>query len=497
MSGPGVIISTSTRTGPSTATVRESSQLFVVGLASRGPANTAVLVQSIAEFEDIFGGYRADSYLQPTVETFFEEGGTQVYVARTVGASATVGSLELLNAANVEVATITANGPGSWSSSIGVEVVHPSNATMKVNLYSSGDLVYSTGTVSSTAQAVGRINSSAIAARYVTATLEAAGESSTYSTQAAAVTPTGNPVELAPGNENLSGVTEGRHILNLNSFNDSFGTGAVTIADSFTTTTAAALITHANAYSRIAILCGALSSDAAAIKAAAVLARGEDHSEHAALYWPWIEIPTSINGVTRIIPPLGYVAAKRAVAHNQTGPHLPAAGLLSAARFVLGLTANVDKTVSDDLDEAGVNVLRIIQNTVRVYGARSLSADETNFRYITQQDVVNSITTECYRSLEDLVFSTIDGRNTIFANIEARLVVILAAMRDLGALYPAFSATGKQLDNGYTVKCDTSINPTTQLATGLVKAKVGIRVSSVGDQIQIDIVKSNLSQSVI
>ena len=96
-----------------------------------------------------------------------------------------------------------------------------------------------------------------------------------------------------------------------------------------------------------------------------------------------------------------------------------------------------------------------------------------------------------------MVFSTIDGRNTIFANIEARLVVILAAMRDLGALYPAFNAAGKQLDNGYTVKCDTSINPTNQLATGLVKAKVGIRVSSVGDQIQIDIVKSNLSQSVI
>ena len=497
MSGPGVIISTSTRTGPSTATVRESSQLFIVGLASRGPASSAVLVQSIAEFEDIFGGYRADSYLQPTVETFFEEGGTQVYVARTVGASATVGSLVLANAASAAVATITANGPGSWSSTIGVEVVHPSNTTMKVNLYSSNDLVYSTGTVSSTAQAVGRINSSSIAARYVTATLATAGQSTVYATQAAAITPVGNPAELGAGDEQAAGITEARHILNLNSFNDSFGTGAVAMADSSTTTAGAALIAHANTYSRIAILCSDVNSNAATVKAAAVLARGEDHSEHAALYWPWIEVPTSINGVTRIIPPIGYVAAKRAVAHNQTGPHLPAAGLLSAARFVLGLTENVDKTISDDLDEAGVNVLRIIQNTVRVYGARSLSADETNFRYITQQDVVNSITTECYRSLEDLVFSTIDGRNTIFANIEARLVVILAAMRDLGALYPAFNAAGKQLDNGYTVKCDTSINPTNQLATGLVKAKVGIRVSSVGDQIQIDIVKSNLSQSVI
>lgn len=489
---PGVIISTSVRTGPSTATVRESSQLFIVGLASRGPANTATLVQSIADFEDIFGGYRSDSYLHSSVETFFEEGGTQVFVARTVGASATIGTLSLLNSANASVMTLIANGAGSWSATVGVEVLKPTNTTLKINFYFEDYLVYSTGTVSTTTQAVGRINSSSIARRYVLATIEAAG-----STTLPVATPVGDPVELSAGDEHLAGVNEARYVSSLLAFNDSLGTGAVILAESFTATAHASLIAHANTYNRVALLCTTVAATPAEVKASAVVARGEDHSEHAAMYYPWIEVPTSVTGVTRITPPLGYVAAKRATAHNQTGPHLPAAGLLSAARFVVGLTINVDKTDSDDLDEGGVNVLRIIQNTVRVYGARSLSADETNFRYITQQDVVNSITTECYRSLEDLVFSTIDGRNTIFANIEARLVVILAAMRDLGALYPAFNASGKQLDNGYTVKCNTSINPTAQLATGLVKAKVGVRVSSVGDQIQIDIVKSNLSQSVI
>jgi len=92
---PGVVISTSVRTGPSTATVRESSQLFVVGLAERGPSDEAVLVQSIADFEDAFGGYLSTSYLHPTVEAFFEEGGTQAYVARVVGASATIGEITL------------------------------------------------------------------------------------------------------------------------------------------------------------------------------------------------------------------------------------------------------------------------------------------------------------------------------------------------------------------------------------------------------------------
>ena len=65
------------------------------------------------------------------------------------------------------------------------------------------------------------------------------------------------------------------------------------------------------------------------------------------------------------------------------------------------------------------------------------------------------------------------------------------------ALYEAFDAKGKRIDKGYTVQCDAAINPVTQLADGLVKAKVGLRVSSVGDKIEVDIVKSNLTNSVV
>ncbi len=54
---PGVVISTAVRTGPSSTTVRESSQLFVVGLAERGPSDEAVLIQSLADFELNFGEF--------------------------------------------------------------------------------------------------------------------------------------------------------------------------------------------------------------------------------------------------------------------------------------------------------------------------------------------------------------------------------------------------------------------------------------------------------
>ena len=168
---PGVVISTSVRTGPSTATARESSQLFVVGLAERGPSDEAVLIESLADFEDMFGGYQSYSYLHPTVESFFEEGGTRAFVTRVVGASATVGELTLQNG-GTDVLTLTANGAGDWSENVEVAVSHPTGTTFKVDLYYDGDLKYTTGTVSTSSQAAGRINLSAIASRYVTATVD-------------------------------------------------------------------------------------------------------------------------------------------------------------------------------------------------------------------------------------------------------------------------------------------------------------------------------------
>jgi hypothetical protein len=420
------------------------------------------------------------------METFFEEGGTRAYVARAVGASATVGELTLQDG-GTDVITLTANGAGAWSADVDVEVTHPTASTFKINLYYNGALKYTTGNVSSASQAAGRINLSAVATRYVTASVDDA----TLIPDVLAAT------ALSAGDDNYELVTQSTYEDQLELFNDALGSGAVICPEDASDAMGQALIAHANAYSRIALLFGTENQTAANLKSKALTLQAEDHSEHAALYYPWVEIPTGTPGVTRMVPPVGYVAGKRAVAHNQTGPHLPAAGLLSAAKFVVGLKTDINKTVGDDLDENYVNAIRLIQNTIRIYGARSLSSDTDNFRYITQQDVVNTIVTECYRSIEDVVFSSIDGRNTIFANIESRLISILSVMRNIGALYPAFDANGRQLDNGYIVKCDASLNPTAQLADGLVKAKVGVRVSSVGDRIEIDIVKSNLTSTVV
>ena len=488
---PGVTITTAVRTGPTSATVRESSQAFFIGLAQRGPVDSAVLVRSLAEFEETFGTYVTYAYLHPTVQTFFEEGGTQCYIARVVGPGATTANV-LLNeggAGGENVIELTANGPGDWAHSMQIQVT-ASGSLRNIKLTYNGDLVYQTGNRASASALVSAINNSAIASQYMTATLLI-----NELPEVSAATAFGAD-SFTDGNDDIGDETVDStftaYVDSLDLFLDSYGTGAVVCPETHQINTQ--LIAHANAYNRIALLHLEEASSDPAGDAATLGA--EDHSEHAAVYYPWVFIPTDVNGVNKLIPPTGFVAGKRALAHNQTGPHQPYAGLVSSARFVNGVEIDVNRTLGDSLDAEYVNAIRFIANSIRIYGARSLSTDTDNFRFITIQDTVNGVVIEANASMEDLVFSVIDGRGGLFASIEGRLTAICERMKAIGALYEAYDANGKLLDPGYSVKCDTSINTTAQLAEGTIKAQLGVRVSSVGDKIEVTIIKSNLTSSI-
>lgn len=489
---PGVTIQTAVRVGPNAATSVETSQMFVVGKAARGPANQSKLVTSLAEFEAIFGGFASYSLTHPTVQTFFEEGGTRAYISRVVGAGATTGSLTLSagGQGGASLITITANGPGASSADITVEVINPGTAGSDfiVKIFDGGTLVSSTGNCTTVAQAVGRINSNPAASKIVTATDLVGGGLPENSAATA----------LSAGDDDEASVVVADFVTGLDLFLESFGSGVVVCPESSHATVQTGLANHANNYSRIAFLNGNFDDTIQQAKASGnTLSASGVQAEHVAYFFPWVFIPTSTPGINRLVPPVGYAAAKRAVAHTQVGAHKPGAGLISVAQFVNGTALDIDKSNGDALDTAFVNAIRVINNTVRVYGARSVSSDSTNFRYITAQDVVNQVVVEANRSLEDLIFSVVDGRNTIFAAVESKLFAILEPLRASGALFEAFDVNGKRIDFGYTVKCDASLNPTTQLADGLIKARVGVRVSSVGDKIEVDIIKSNLTKAVV
>jgi phage tail sheath protein FI len=502
---PGINISTSVRTGPSSTTVRESSQAFFVGKALRGPTDTAVKISSIEEFELNYGGYVNGYYLHPTVQTFFEEGGSQCYVARAAHSGSPAAATLLLKNSTNTVVTLTAVGTGAWANENGVDelsaIVSTGTATgtKVVKIYKNGNLIMSTGNCTTNQQIAGKINAHPEASLLCTATVNP-----TYATSDLAALPStlayfGATGYTAGADGTAPSDTELVDALEL--FTDAYGTGAVSCPESADINDD--LIAHANSLHRIAILHADsgldpnVAGDYADLVAITQGIQSGDNGEHAAFYHPWIYVPTSTDGVTRLIPPDGYAAGARARAHNSVGQHQPGAGVLSAAKFVTGVEYAIGSAVSDNLDSECVNAIRVINNTIRIYGARACSLDTTNFRYITGQDVLNYVVVESYRELEDILFRPIDSRNEMFVAIKHRLRSILEGLRQLGALYEAFDTNGNRVDYGYSVQCDASINPVAQLVDGTVTARVGLRVTGIGDTIQVDIVKSSLTASVV
>jgi len=147
----------------------------------------------------------------------------------------------------------------------------------------------------------------------------------------------------------------------------------------------------------------------------------------------------------------------------------------------------------EDLAEAQINPIRSVAGSLRVYGARSASTDDVNWTFITFRDLLNYISIEVENVIEPFVFSVIDSRGQIFAKIEGALVGMLEAVRQDGGLYERRAANGNLVDRGYTVVAGNSINTAATLNQGLIKAEVGVRVSPVGERVQISITKSALT----
>jgi len=475
----GINIRTATRSGPVNPTVPASGRYFVAGQFDRGRTDVAQRVRSLAELEVLYGGRVAYGSAYDDLRMFFEEGGTEAHVIRVVGPAATVGTLTLNGAGAVPSVRIDAQGAGAWSTGVTITVAAGSIAGIKVTV--DGPLTGDEQTYDNLESAAA-VASALATNRYVKAT------------------DLGGPIPVALAATALSAGADDRasitatHMTNaLDKFDVALGAGAVAIPGYASSLVGAGLHTHAKANHRLAILAAARgASDGDYIAAAA--ARLAPDGEFAGIFGPWVEVPLG-NGVTKLISPEGYVAAKRALAHLNEGPWAAPIGEPSAARFVLGTERTITRTQGNTLEEANVNPIRVVQNSVRLYGYRSLSTDLANYALLIGRDVLNYVAEEADRRLERFVGRTIDGTGKLLASVAAELVGILDPMRAAGGLY-ARVVDGQQVDPGYSVDVGDTVNTAAVLNANSIAAVVALRVSPVAALIDLTIVKAGLTATV-
>jgi len=137
---PGVHIE-EISSGLHTITGVATSIAAFIGWAPQGPVTGPVMVESWPEYQTVFGGLNASSYLGYAVSQFFTNGGMQAYILRLVAnddsgattkaatASGTVGGLPLY-----------ANSPGAWGKNLSITVatVSGSGFSLTVSLVANG-----------------------------------------------------------------------------------------------------------------------------------------------------------------------------------------------------------------------------------------------------------------------------------------------------------------------------------------------------------------------
>lgn len=488
---PGVVVTTAVRTGPSGAGEVPAAQWFVAGTTERGPTDEPVLVRSMSEYVSYFGDYVSGN-LYTHVQTYFEEGGGRAYVYRVTGANASAGYLDLDDTNTTATVRITAADVGAWSDSIEVEVVDgDATDTFKLKVYLKSELLYTSRDLVNPADAVAVINTSTVSHLVVASDLVSGS-----------TPPDDNPVVLSAtalsAGYDGDALTDADYTNGLDNFTYDLGPGSVALPGQTGATQWAALLDHAKANHRIALCAFDETDTISTVKTSVASMYSDDAADYGAFYFPWVTIPDPATaGLTLNQSPEAFAAAARSKSVTQDGPWMPGAGLISEAAFVTGAVTALNSAEGDGLDEKRINAIRKIGGKMRVYGARSVSADEVNWRYITNRDTVNYVAWGAEERLEDFVFSTIDARGALFARIESALIGLLDPIRLAGGLYEAFDSDGNQVDPGYSVQVDDTINPLNNLAEGKITANVNIRVSSVGDQITVTVTKSNLTTSVV
>jgi len=480
---PGVVVTTATQSGPSAPLRAASGQLFVVGLTERGSTSEAILLRGKADMSRLLGVRVSYGSVWDAVSTFFDEGGRQCYVSRIVGTTPTLGTLTLVDRAGSPLNTIRvdAANPGSWSTQIKIAVSNGALAnTYRIDVYLNDVLVEYYTNLTTPADAVARFALSP----FIRCT----------DLSSATAAPNNNPAVLAAtalsaGTDDRGTVVAANYVTGLSRFPRELGDGAVAIPGQSVNATWVGINTHCIANGRIGLLAGARNDSVATLQGRT----NEVVSEYCGIFAPWVRISDGVNGYYAISPE-GFVAAARARAHEQEGPWRAPAGVISQARAVLEPDQKFTKAESDALDAARISVIRTLANTTRLYGWRSLSADETNYAFLKDRDVLNYLVVQCEAALESYVFDTIDSKGQLLSAINAALVGVVEPIRASGGLFEKTDTqTGQTIDPGYKVVTGSEVNTTITLATNTVNAQVYVRISPTGGLIKLTIIKVGLN----
>jgi hypothetical protein len=281
------------------------------------------------------------------------------------------------------------------------------------------------------------------------------------------------------------GFTEAEKLAALDLFTSTLGPGQVSIPGEVSSTAHTAIMQHAAAYNRVALLDSSGGATAAELAAAAVALNTDDNARYASLWGPHAIIPGVTAGTTRDV---GFAAIEAGIiARNDASmnPNVPAAGVNGQAVYALGLSDTYTDQEYEDLNYSGVCMAREMLGGVRAYGYRTLVDSTTVPLWVSfgNARLRMAIVAQAENIAERYVFTLLDGRRRTINDFGAELSGMLVPFYESGALYGATAQEAFHVDVGAQVNTEATI------AAGELHAVIEVRMSPFAELVVIEIVK--------
>lgn len=194
---------------------------------------------------------------------------------------------------------------------------------------------------------------------------------------------------------------------------------------------------------------------------------GVRDSNYAALYFPWIQVFDPVTDDNIFVPPSGHMAGIYARVDQERGVHKAPANVI--VRGALGLEYLVTKNEQDGLNPDGINVIRRFNDTIKVWGARTLGGDDNGeFKYINVRRLMNFLRESLDEGTQFVVFEP--NSPALWQRIIRSVRAFLTNVWRDGALF------GNTPEEAFYVKCDESTNPPEVRELGQVVTEIGVAI---------------------
>lgn len=459
---------------PSRAADIDTSTWHVVGFTERGPSDRAVLCRNFSQVQAVFGE-RSTGYttLMDALETYFRDGGSRAVIGRMVGPDPTVATVTLQDSTPADTLRIDAIAPGVWYDAIDIDIVAGTGAgQFRINvLDGDGETLESSPDLNDKTEAVAWADNSA----YIRAVDLGAGND-----------PVVGSFDLVGGDDDKANATDAERQAALALITKDFGPGQVS-APGYTTGQAHQdLLDHAEANNRHALLDLPDTATVGTLTAAVTAAQAHPNEQFGSAWAPWVKVAGLAAGTTRTVPYSAIQAALIARSEaNGNSPNVPAAGDNGVSQVAIDVTQTWDDNDRQTLNEGGVNVAIYRDGAVRTYGYRTLVNQllESEWGMVSNVRLGMAIAALADDIAERYMFAQLDGRGRKVAEFGGDLTGMLLPFYNAGSLY------GETFQDAAKVDVSEQVNPPEDLAQGILRAVIAVRMSPFAERVIIEITK--------